>query len=283
MQIIRLKQHGIILALLLYSITLACQEFKVVSYNIKYDNPADAENNWKDRKVAMAELLHELEPAFIGVQEARRHQLMFLDSSLASFSYIGVARDDGKTKGEYSAILYDTLRSTVLKQGTFWLSETPDVPTMGWDAAFPRVCTYGLFEIKESKEQIWILNTHFDHVGKTARINSSRLILQNLKELNVNEDPVILMGDFNADTEEETIQIITSYLDDAMHLSKNPHSGPHGTFNGFTQDPINWRIDYFFVSHINVLHYEHIDKRLDNNKHISDHLPVSITVRLLPD
>ncbi|HBH47239.1 MAG TPA: endonuclease/exonuclease/phosphatase, partial [Bacteroidales bacterium] len=115
MQIIRLKQHGIILALLLYSITLACQEFKVVSYNIKYDNPADAENNWKDRKVAMAELLHELEPAFIGVQEARRHQLMFLDSSLASFSYIGVARDDGKTKGEYSAILYDTLRSNVLK------------------------------------------------------------------------------------------------------------------------------------------------------------------------
>lgn len=262
---------------LIFLLPILCvgQNLKVMSYNIKYDNVNDTVNNWNDRKVAMANLLKKYHPEFIGMQEVLYRQLNYLNESLKDYGYIGVGRDDGKLKGEFSPILYDTENITLLKSNTFWLSKTPDKISVGWDAAMERVCTYGLFENKKSKKKIWVFNTHFDHIGTKARKKSAKLILKKIKQLNVEKLPVILMGDFNLSPEEKPIHSIQNKMDDGQHISKTRIEGPKGTFNGFdSNDPMEKRIDYIFTTRLEVESYRHIDERLKTGKHISDHLPV---------
>ena len=262
---------------LIFLLPILCvgQNLKVMSYNIKYDNENDTVNNWNDRKVAMANLLKKYHPEFIGMQEVLYRQLNYLNESLKDYGYIGVGRDDGKLKGEFSPILYDTENITLLKSNTFWLSKTPDKISVGWDAAMERVCTYGLFEDKSSKKKIWVFNTHFDHIGTKARKKSAKLILKKIKQLNVEKLPVILMGDFNLRPEEKPIHSIQNKMDDGQHISKTRIKGPKGTFNGFdSNDPMEKRIDYIFTARLEVESYRHIDERLKTGKHISDHLPV---------
>jgi hypothetical protein len=124
---------------------------------------------------------------FIGGQEVQHHQLMYLKEQLSSYDHIGVGRDDGKEKGEYSCIFYNKEKFVPVKQGTFWLSQTPDTVSMGWDAVCNRVCTWGLFRLGKTKKMIWVFNTHFDHVGKLARTESAKLILAKMKELTERE------------------------------------------------------------------------------------------------
>lgn len=160
--------------LLFFSLSKLCgQEIKVMTYNIKYDNVNDTVNNWNDRKEKLVELIKHYGPSFIGMQEALHRQVAYIDSSLTDFSYIGVGREDGKVQGEYSEIHYDSTRYKVLEHKTFWLSETPDKVSVGWDAALERICTYGLFEDLNSGKKLWVFNTHFDHRGKTAREKSA--------------------------------------------------------------------------------------------------------------
>lgn len=251
------------------------QTYKAMSYNIKYDNVNDTVNNWNDRKEEMVELLKKHQPEFIGMQEVLYRQLEYLDESLADYNYIGVGRDDGKQKGEFSPILYNTSKFELLDSNTFWLSKTPDKISVGWDAAMERICSYGLFQNKTSQKKIWIFNTHFDHIGVKARKKSAKLILKKIKQLNLNNFPVILMGDFNLMPKEKPIQSIQKKMDDAQHISKTPIKGPKGTFNGFDiNDPQERRIDYIFTTGLSLDSYLHIDERLKTGKHISDHLPV---------
>lgn len=258
---------------------LSSQHINLISYNIKYDNKGDTINNWNDRKATMAALIQHYDADIIGTQEGLHHQIAYLDSALPNFSYLGVGRDDGKEKGEYTAIFYNTDKFKVLKTNTFWLSETPNKVSKGWDAALERICTAALFEELDTKKQFWVLNTHFDHVGDKARANSVQLIYKKISEFNTANLPVILMGDLNLTPETEAIQFLKKYMTDAKDISKKPFYGPIGTFNGFNQDKImEDRIDYFFVMNVNVLSYTHIDDRMANNKHISDHLPVMITI-----
>lgn len=255
------------------------QTYKAMSYNIKYDNVNDTVNNWNDRKEEMVELLKKHQPEFIGMQEVLYKQLEYLDNSLVDFNYIGVGRDDGKRKGEFSPILFNTSHFDLLDSNTFWLSKTPDKISVGWDAAMERICSYGLFQSKTSQKKIWIFNTHFDHIGVKARKKSAQLILKKIKQLNVNNFPVILMGDFNLMPEEKPIQSIQKRMDDGQHISKTPMKGPKGTFNGFDiNDPQERRIDYIFTKGLSVDSYLHIDERLKTGKHISDHLPVVSTL-----
>lgn len=266
-----------IILTLFFLLPILCvgQNLKVMSYNIKYDNVNDTVNNWNDRKVAMTKLLKKYHPEFIGMQEVLYRQLNYLNESLKDYNYIGVGRDDGKQKGEFSPILYNTKNVALLKSNTFWLSKTPDKISIGWDAALERVCTYGLFEDKTSKKKIWVFNTHFDHIGTKARKKSAKLILKKIKQLNVEKFPVILMGDFNLKPEEKPIHLIQHKMDDGQHISKTPIEGPKGTFNGFdSNDPMERRIDYIFTTMLEVESYRHIDERLKTGRHISDHLPV---------
>tara|TARA_R110002049_G_scaffold10728_3_gene52184 strand:+ start:11864 stop:12706 length:843 start_codon:yes stop_codon:yes gene_type:complete len=267
------------LVLLAFPLPTLSQTTNLISFNIRYDNTGDTINNWNDRKASLAKLIQHYDADIVGIQEGLHHQVDFLNTALTNYSYVGVGRDDGKEKGEYSAIFYNSNKFKVLKTNTFWLSETPEKVTVGWDASMERICSYALFENLKTKKQFWVFNTHFDHRGMQARINSAQLIYKKINEINTSKLPVILMGDLNLTPDTEPIQYLKKNLTDAMEISKKPFYGPTGTFNGFDQDRImENRIDYFFVKNVDVLSYTHIDDRMANNKHISDHLPILMTI-----
>ena len=270
---------SLFLVLFAISFVVCGQSTKLMTYNIKYDNTNDTVNNWNDRKEELVRLIQHYKPLIMGTQEALHHQVTYIDSCLADYAFIGVGRDDGKQKGEYSPIHYDTTRYKVLKKNTFWLSETPEKVSVGWDAALERICTYGLFEDIKSKHRLWIFNTHFDHVGVKARAESIKLIMNKIMDINTEKLPVVLMGDFNLTSDQKPIHLIKTYLKDGQEITENPFYGPNGTFNGFDQNRIlDKRIDYIFTKYLKVKNYFHIDDRMQNNKHISDHLPVLISI-----
>ena len=256
------------------------QPHSIISYNIRYDNNWDIENSWKIRRNKISQILVQYSPSIIGIQEGLLNQVQYIDSSLIDYDYVGVGRDDGKKKGEFCAIYFDTTRYVLLKNSTFWLSETPDTISVGWDAALERICTYGLFKDRITKEEFWVFNTHFDHIGVVAREKSSELILRRINKINRQSLPVILMGDFNSIPNSSPVKEIKTELSDALQISLEKLQGPRGTFNGFNEDlPIEKRIDYIFTNDLKVLSYTHINDRLNNNRHISDHLPVMIKIQ----
>ena len=256
------------------------QPHSIISYNIRYDNNWDVENSWKIRRNKISQILIQYSPSIIGIQEGLLNQVQYIDSSLINYDYVGVGRDDGKEKGEFCAIYFDTTRYVLLKNSTFWLSETPDTISVGWDAALERICTYGLFKDRITKEEFLVFNTHFDHIGVVAREKSSELILKRINKINHRSLPVILMGDFNSIPNSSPVKEIKTELSDALQISLEKLQGPRGTFNGFNEDlPIEKRIDYIFTNDLKVLSYTHINDRLNNNRHISDHLPVMIKIQ----
>jgi endonuclease/exonuclease/phosphatase family metal-dependent hydrolase len=254
-----------------------------MSYNIRYDNKWDEENSWDTRKESIVRIFEKYSPSFIGTQEGLAHQIHYMDSVLTKYDFIGVGREDGIKKGEFCAIYYESDTYNVIESSTFWLSDTPENVSIGWDAALERICTYGLFEHKMNKKRIWVFNTHFDHIGKIAREESSKLILKKIGELNNFSQPTILMGDLNSLPNSIPINTIQKNLKDAFNISLNKSRGPIGTYNGFNEDqPIEKRIDYIFLKNIDVLNHQHINDRLENNNHISDHLPVMVDVIFKP-
>ena len=256
------------------------QSHSIMSYNIRYDNTWDVENSWRIRRNKVSQILIQYAPSIIGIQEGLLNQVQYIDSCLIKYDYIGVGRDDGKEQGEFCAIYFDTTRYTVLNHSTFWLSKTPDTISVGWDAALERICTYGLFKDRKTAEEFWVFNTHFDHMGARAREQSSGLILKMIKKINRRSLPLILMGDFNSIPNSPPVNKIKTELSDALHVSLEELQGPMGTFNGFNADlPIEKRIDYIFTRNFKVLSYIHINDRLNNNRHISDHLPVMIKIQ----
>jgi endonuclease/exonuclease/phosphatase family metal-dependent hydrolase len=193
---------------------------------------------------------------------------------------VGVGRDDGNDEGEYSAIFFKSNKFKFLNSSTFWLSQTPDKVSMGWDAVCNRVCTYALFENKKSGKQFYVFNTHFDHIGVETRKNSAILIIQKIAEINSEKLPVILTGDFNMEATHESIEHITKHLNDSKAISKQEPFGPVGTFNGFNfHEPVKNRIDFIFVSsEINVEKYAVLSDSKDC-KYPSDHLPVLVKIK----
>ncbi len=272
-----------IILLLFYSNEILGQNYKIMTYNIRYDNPNDGENQWSKRKDFLSRQIMYYEPDIFGIQEGLHHQVKYLDSILTNYKYVGVGRDDGKEKGEYSAVFYNANKFIVLEQNTFWLSENPDIISVGWDASMERICTYALFKDLETKQDFWIFNTHFDHIGREARIKSSELIVKRINDLNVNNLPVVLMGDFNLMPTSKPIQYLSEILNDSRTNSKSKPFGPIGTFNGFYfTKPVKNRIDYIFVSKnkIEVSKYAVLSDS-KNLKYPSDHLPVFIQIKIL--
>ena len=249
-------------------------ELTVISYNIRYDNPNDGENQWKYRKERVANYIKEIKPDIIGMQEVLDPQLVFLDVSLTEFSFVGVGREDGKTKGEYSPILYNSNRLTLLQTDTFWLSETPKVISVGWDAALERICTYAQFKHKETGQKFWVFNTHFDHIGELARIQSAKLIHQKIKMLNTNNFPVIITGDFNLTPDTAPIKILqNAYIDIMQKIPIDAKN--YATFTGFDKlSNGEDRIDYIFQKGLKKLRSNHIWLKTISGGWASDHHPV---------
>ncbi len=251
------------------------QELEVMSYNIKYANENDGENSWSNRKDFITNQLKFYEPDILGVQEAVLDQLKYFTGELDSYKYIGEGRDGGE-EGEFSAILYKTEKFEVLESDTFWLSEDTSSPGKGWDAAFPRVCTYALFQHKDSGEKFWIFNTHFDHRGNEARAESTKLILEKIEKINDEKLPAFLMGDFNLEPETEEIKAISEELRDSRNIAKI-RFGSEGTFNAYEfHEPVKRRIDYIFVNDkVNILKYAVLTDSKDM-RYPSDHFPVLV-------
>ena len=254
----------------------------VITYNIKYDDNSNGKNSWKVRKDAMIELIHKLSPDILGIQEGLIHQVEFLDSKMSDHKYVGVGRDDANRKGEYCAIFFNEKKYKLLKDSTFWLSENPDKVSVGWDAALERICTYALLENIKNGNKIWAFNTHFDHIGNIAREESARLLLEKIQVLNVNKEPVLVMGDFNVEDNSKVIDILKQKLIDTMRDYEIEHKGPVGTFNNFLNNQeIIKRIDYVFSNGFQTISHQHIDKKLESGDHISDHLPVFVEVKIM--
>lgn len=249
-------------------------ELKILSYNIRYDNANDEEDQWKFRKETLFKYFRETTPDVIGMQEVLHHQLKELEASLEVYFYAGVGREDGKTRGEYSPIFYNKKRLKLVKTSTFWLSESPDTVSVGWDAALERICTVVLLEHRKTGKQFWVFNTHFDHIGVRARKEAAQLILNKITELNSINLPTLLTGDFNLNPDTEPIQLVQSVLQDVM--KELPSSDPYyGTFTGFKLDqtPKN-RIDYIFQKGFILAKAAHLWIKTPKGRWASDHHPV---------
>lgn len=257
----------------------------IVSFNIRFDNPGDSLDAWPNRRDAVAAFLRFHEADIVGLQEALHHQLEDLNERMPEHRWIGVGRDDGDRAGEYSAILLRSDRFEVKDQGTFWLSETPaDTGSIGWDAQITRVATWARLLDLDIDRELFVLNTHFDHMGETARAESARLIRDFLSE-HAASLPTILMGDLNTLPESEPIKILTgdgSPLRDAKDRSIIPHYGPESTWNAFREVVPERRIDYVFVTdHFTVRRHAALTDRV-NGRFLSDHLPVLAEVAFIP-
>jgi endonuclease/exonuclease/phosphatase family metal-dependent hydrolase len=274
----------IFLLLVLFAIgcTEQQQPQKFMTYNLRYNNPNDGVNRWDARKENVADLLQNYQPDVFGTQEGLNDQITWLDSTLTDYSFVGVGRDDGKQKGEYCAVFYKTAKYNLIKQSTFWLSETPEEISVGWDAVLERICTYLLLENKQSGERFYVFNTHFDHIGEQARQNSSKLIYSKITESNPENYPCILMGDLNLTPETTAIQYLCEVLDETKSLAGENSTGPQGSFNGFKHaEPVTDRIDYIFISKGDgkVNQFKIIDDQVEE-RYPSDHLPVLVEVEL---
>jgi len=251
------------------------QSINIITYNIRYSNEKDGVNAWSNRKDNVKALVKFHDADILCAQEALAEQFdALLENS--DFEAVGAGRDDGKRKGEFSPIFYNKNRFSKKNGGVFWLSQTPDVPSKGWDAMFNRVCTWVRLYDKLSKKEFLVFNTHYDHVGVQARIESAKLVKQKIQEI-APKLPVVYTGDLNVTPETEAITTIKSFLSDSKEISKEPPYGPDGTFNGFKfNTPLKDRIDYVFVNKgFKVQKYGVLTDSKDQ-RYFSDHLPVFV-------
>lgn len=251
-----------------------------MTYNIRLDLASDGEDAWPHRRKALTSLVAYYGPDFVGMQEVLLHQKRDVEADLPGYKFVGVARDDGRQAGEYSMLGYRTDRFTPLGSGTFWLSPTPDVPSKGWDAALPRIATWA--RLRDGTGQVFlVVNTHFDHIGEIARIESAKLIRRWVGTHRRPGDAVILMGDFNSATGSAPYKAMLApiagliALHDTQDLSRTPHFGPQGTFTAFRIDALpDSPIDHIFVTDgVAVLRHATITQQT-GGRLPSDHYPV---------
>ncbi len=256
---------------------------RVISYNIRNSKAPDGEHTWSHRKARVASLLALYQPDLIGLQEVLSDQRADLTTALPAYEPLGVGRDDGNSTGEHALIFYRRARLAPVASGTFWLSPTPEVAgSIGWDASYPRIGTWVIFVDQSSGATIRQLNTHFDHRGQQARLESAYLLRHFLAN-DSNQVPTIITGDFNCAPDAEPYQALTTAcqtdsapLCDAMVISKAPHHGPTATTNSSFCNPLRHKIDYIFCypqGSVQVLRHAVLADHWDGI-YPSDHLPV---------
>ena len=257
----------LLLALILASLQLSSQQMLVGSYNIRYKNANDSINGevWTKRCQVICDQVNFMAPDIFGTQEVLYPQLQDMKKALDGYDYIGIGRDDGKRGGEHEAIFYKTDKLQLLNHGDFWLSETPEKPGLGWDAACIRICTWGKFSVKvldtqyrrglfnrglKPKEKVfYFFNLHMDHVGVVVRREAAKLVVAKIREI-AQGAPVILTGDFNVDQNDEIYTIFTNsgLLKDSYDAARIRFA-ENGTFNAFKTNYFTTsRIDHVFVS-----------------------------------
>lgn len=280
--------HKLVLLLVVFS--MAAPSFgrgakkvpiNVMTYNIRMNTPDDGVNAWPLRKDKVTGLIRFHQADLFGIQEALILQMNDLKAGLPEFECFGIGRDDGKEAGEHMAIFYRKDRFQKLDAGTFWLSETPDKPGLGWDAACNRTCTWVKFKDLSTKKTFFMFDTHLDHRGRTAREEGAKLILKNMSIINKDNLPMILTGDFNSTKDAPPIQKIMTVLFDSREKCITTPYGPEGSSGGFEVRDFKRIIDYIFINKgVEVLRHGILTDCF-GIYHPSDHLPVLAEVNIL--
>jgi endonuclease/exonuclease/phosphatase family metal-dependent hydrolase len=244
----------------------------VISYNIRVSSANDGTNSWEYRYPASAMMIDDQKPDIIGLQEALNEQVMYLKSVMTpTYQVIGVGREDGKKKGEHMEMLYNKKTVKVLKWGTFWLSETPDKASMGWDAACIRTATWALMKEKKSGKKFYMVNTHLDHVGTEAREKGLQLICDRIAEMNKDGLPMVLTGDFNMEIDDPSMAPVKNAMKNARTTAVK--TDDHFSYNGWGK--ASTTIDYVWYSGFSSCTlFETVTKPYMDRNFISDHFPV---------
>ncbi len=276
------KTAIILLQILFFSTLLFAQKDKPIdamSFNIRYDNPEDGKQNWHHRKENVVRMINFYDLDIIGMQEVLVTQLNYLEANIEQYGIVGVGREDGKKKGEFAPIFYRKNRFKKLKSGTFWLSDTPQKVSRGWDADLERIATWAVFKDKATGKEFIFMNTHFDHIGEVARVESAKLLKQKSMEL-AKGLPLILTGDFNLVPESEGIKTLIEPDGDNTLVNSSSVAastyGPDWTTCGFDNRPLKERkiIDYIFVKEVSKVNKYAVFSEMLNDIFLSDHCPV---------
>ncbi|MBE6250311.1 MAG: endonuclease/exonuclease/phosphatase family protein [Bacteroidales bacterium] len=246
-------------------------EVKVISYNIRVINSKDGANEWKYRAAATPAMIKDYAPDIFGLQEAMPGHLEYLAKALPKYASVGVGREDGVSKGEHMSIFYNTKTIKLEKWGTYWLSETPDVPSKGWDAACKRTATWALLTVKSTGKQFFYVNTHLDHRGAEAQQKGLDLIVSRIAQMNPEGLPMILTGDFNVEPDNPVLAELNTRMLDAKNTAMK--TDKRATFNGWGSRALV--IDYIYYSGFSACpEYETIVRQYEGVPYISDHYPV---------
>jgi endonuclease/exonuclease/phosphatase family metal-dependent hydrolase len=253
----------------------------VMTFNIRFSNPADGINSWDNRKELVVQTLTNSMPDIIGMQEVLDSQYEFLNNNVKGYQGFGVGRDDGKKGGEFVPVFFRTERFSLVDKGTFWLSPTPEISgSVGWDAALTRICTWVRLSEFSSGFEFYFLNAHFDHMGDTARAESAKLILDFI-EKETNGLPIILTGDFNCSPDDEPYRVFTvngTGLTDACTIAGTEPECREGTYNGWGHEKNPQRIDMvFYKGNWEASSYE-VLKIKESEMFVSDHWPVLVSL-----
>lgn len=255
---------------------------RIVTFNIRFDNPSDGPDAWPNRRDWVLSVIDSLDPDIFGLQEALLGQVQDFEAALPGFDRVGVGRDDGASGGEFSPIFVRRDRFRILDRGTAWLSETPDsVGSRGWDAALPRIATWFRLHDAGSESGLLVVNTHFDHVGILARQHSAALLLDRFSPVRTGA-PVVVMGDFNVVDTTVAYRTLTGPDAGLVDTWKSAGgTGPIDTFTGFeATDRVGPRIDYIFASDRWRVVAAQALELVRNGRHPSDHRPVVADLEL---
>lgn len=267
--------------LVVYLLAMACahEPLRVMSYNIRLGIADDGDNAWDFRREATPAMLKDIHPAVFGVQEAHDFQISYILEQCPQYKSVGVGREDGVSEGEHMSVIYDTTRVALLDWGTYWLSETPDIPSFGWDAWCKRTATWTLLKDISSGKKFFFVNTHLDHRGVVARKEGLAMIHTKIQQMNPDGLPMVLTGDFNVLPDNEGLTYLNTLMNSARFTAAEADT--IGSFNGFGRldengKPISLRpIDYIYYSGFSRSLTFKVDTVTYVNKpYISDHYPI---------
>lgn len=247
---------------------------KVMSYNVRTSEKDDGPNNWELRKPATRALLEEENPDIFGVQEARPDQLAYIAEACPRYVGFGEGRDGGE-EGEHASVFYNTSVLKLLESGTWWLSETPELPSKGWDAKYPRTATWALMEDLRNGRKFYFVNTHLDHKGAQARRNGLRLIVEKTRGMNP-EIPLVLVGDFNVLPGDDCLEALEGQMQSAREVATITSEKPSSNSFGKSFKIIDY---IYFAGFSRAQKFEVLDGEYASVPYISDHYPIAATLQ----
>ena len=276
-----MKEFLLVLILFTLQSFVSAFEIDALSFNIRFDNPKDGENAWPNRKEMVGQWVKSESPDVIGLQEALRHQIDDIKKVATAYSEYGVGRDDGKSRGEHCTILYLKKRFSLDKSdcGTFWFSDTPEkIASKSWGNEIPRICTWVRLIEKKTNKGFYVYNVHYDHRSQPSRLGASKLIIEKISKRKQSNEPIILMGDFNAAENNPAIKIFKEEplkLLDTFRVVK-PDEEMVKTFHGFRGGSYpGGKIDHVFILPSTAKISSASIVRFNKNKrYLSDHYPV---------